>query len=271
VEVVFQVAPNSRFDRDAAQRDKARKLITTHLAGLGSTYFGFLRWTPVVQRPAPSQGAIGLIVRLADVPQAAGTDKVLKFLARLPGQPEVELAPLRVVLYPWARRDLPLNAAGLAQDVQGALTRLFDRDDFRSRLHALFLRDIPLAQLAEPDGEAHRIVVPLRWEALRSASDSVLRVEFEVRGTRPRTGTMKISSVQRRIRNPHLGGLQGAISLLDCDPLILRNLGDWSDEIPALLDPRAVQQLRVFMENYVRRGDLATEGGLVTRLEGGGS
>lgn len=269
LEVVFQVAPGSRFDRSPAQRDGARRLITTKAAALGQTYFGFMGWSPVLQR-ASASGPMFLAVRLEDVTQGAGKDKILRFLAKN-GRTEVDLTPLDTVLYPWPKRDLPADAAGLAQDVNRELIRLFSRDDFRRTLHERLLSEIPLATMAETDQEARRIVIPLRWEALRSKPDSVLRVEFEIRGQVPRQGMMKLSSVQKRIRDPHLGGLQGAISLLDCAPLILRNLGDWNDEIPILLDRRALRQLSVFMEIYVPRGKVATEGGLVTRLPGGGS
>ncbi|HJX29538.1 MAG TPA: hypothetical protein VJ885_16670 [Thermoanaerobaculia bacterium] len=264
VEIDFQVAPGSRFDRVPAQRDGARPLVIKHLSTLGASYFGFLRWS------AAAPGAAGsatprLTVRLEEAPRGAGKDKVLRFKAHADGR-EFDLRPLEGVVYEWHRLDLPADAAGLARDVGHELDRLFALDNFRRELHERFLRAVPLATAVGADAQDRRIFVPLRWETLQADPDSVLRVQFEVRGATPRQGTMKISQVQKRSRDPHRGGIQGAISLLDCAPLLLR---DWTDEVPALMKPEGLIRPRVFMETYVPRGGLPVEDGLVTRLGGG--
>lgn len=265
VEIDFQVAPGSRFDRVPAQRDGARPLIVKHLSSLGGSHFGFLRWSaaaPGTGRP----GAPRLTVRLEEVPRGAGKDKVLRFKAHADGR-EFDLQPLDGVVYPWHRLDLPADAAGLARDVGRELDRLFAIDNFRRQLHERFLKAVPLATVVGADARDKRIFVPLRWETLQADPDSVLRVQFEVSGATPRHGTMKISQVQKRSRDPHRGGIQGAISLLDCAPLLLR---DWTDEVPVLMRPEGLIRPQVFMETYVPRVGLPVEDGLVTRLGGGG-
>lgn len=271
VEIDFQVAPGSRFDRVPAQRDGARPLILQHLSELGSSHFGFLRWAPAPPGAAGSGGAgtTRLTVRLEEVPRGAGKDKVLRFKARADGR-DFDLRPLEGVVYPWHRLDLPPDAAGLARDVAHELDRLFALDNFRHQLHERFLKAVPLATVVGADARDKRIFVPLRWETLQADPDSVLRVQFEVRGATPRPGTLKISQVQKRSRDPHRGGIQGAIALLDCAPLLLSNLGDWSDDVPTLLKPEGLLKPQVFMEKYVPRGGLPVEDGLVTRLSGGG-
>lgn len=268
VEIDFQVAPGSRFDRVPAQRDGARPLILQHLSTLGSSHFGFLRWAPAPPGAAGSGGSATtrLTVRLEEVPRGAGKDKILRFKGHADGR-EFDLRPLDGVVYPWHRLDLPADAAGLARDVAHELDRLFALDNFRHQLHDRFLKAVPLATVVGADARDKRIFVPLRWETLQADPDSVLRVQFEVRGATPRPGTLKISQVQKRARDPHRGGIQGAIALLDCAPLLLR---DWTDEVPALMKPEGLIKPQVFMEKYVPRGGLPVEDGLVTRLGGGG-
>jgi hypothetical protein len=265
VEIDFQVAPGTRFDRVPAQRDGARPLIIKHLSSLGASHFGFLRWSAIAPGAAAS-ATPRLTVRLEEVPRGAGKDKILRFKAHADGR-EFDLKPLDGVVYPWHRLDLPPDAAGLARDVAHELDRLFALDNFRHQLHDRFLKAVPLATVVGADSQDRRIFVPLRWETLQADPDSVLRVQFEVRGATPRPGTLKISQVQKRARDPHRGGIQGAISLLDCAPLLLR---DWTDEVPALMKPEGLIRPQVFMEKYVPRGGLPVEDGLVTRLGGGG-
>lgn len=266
VEIDFQVAAGSRFDRVPAQRDGARPLVIKHLSSLGASHFGFLRWSAVAPGAAAS-ATPRLTVRLEEVPRGAGKDKVLRFKAHADGR-EFDLRPLEGVVYQWHRLDLPADAAGLARDVGHELDRLFAIDNFRHQLHERFLKAVPLATVVGADAHDRRIFVPLRWETLQADPDSVLRVQFGVSsGATSRQGTMKISQVQKRSRDPHRGGIQGAISLLDCAPLLLR---DWTDEVPALMKPEGLIKPQVFMETYVPRGGLPVEDGLVTRLGGGG-
>jgi hypothetical protein len=265
VEIDFQVAAGSLFDRVPAQRDGARPLIIKHLSSLGASHFGFLRWSATVPRAAAS-ATPRLTVRLEEVPRGAGKDKILRFKAHVDGG-EFDLKTLDGVVYEWHRLDLPPDAAGLARDVVHELNRLFALDNFRNQLHERFLKAVPLATVVGADAQDRRIFVPLRWETLQADPDSVLRVQFQVSGATPRHGTMKISQVQKRSRDPHRGGIQGAISLLDCAPLLLR---DWSDDVPALMKPEGLVKPQVFMETYIPRGGLPVEDGLVTRLGGGG-
>jgi hypothetical protein len=149
--------------------------------------------------------------------------------------------------------------------VKSLLRQRFHNEDFRSRLHRDFLSSIPLSQRIIVAESEHLVVVPIKWELLKPGGDSVLYVDFVSFGEpgSEKSGTMKLSLIQKRWRAPSPGSVQGAIAMLNFAPLIIVNVGEWHEDIPLIFSGNV--GLKVYMEKYVEKVNPDTLAGLVTR------
>jgi hypothetical protein len=270
VEATFHVDPASQLATKLppAQLRFAQERLSKLLAELCATHFGFVRWRWVRPGQPVDRGVPRLTLRLRDVLKEGNKEITLGFVKTVDRreEPIPLLGPFTLV--EWWKPNRPATENALYELVAAKLDGaegLFAGDTFRTRLHNWFLKGIPLAREVLPIAGERTVVVPLRWDAVRAASASILEVRFVSRctPTQPAPGVMRLSLVAKRVNPQYLGFMESAITLFHCAALTLEGTGAWSDEIPGLFEKSAVSETNVYMDTYVPALDTGTADGLV--------
>lgn len=234
-----------------------------HLAGLCQAHFGFLRWAPASGVAEPGQMAARLTVRLVEKAGGFGSSISVEYAAEIQGRAlQLPELPKEQLYAPWD--DQPThNPARLTSDVRNRLDQHFSSEAFREALSRSFLKAVPLTKAVRVRPTDKRLVLPVRWEALKAASDSVLHVEFEASTTREpsKPGNMKLSPDGRIQQSPDEGMVQCRIHFYSYPPIVSSG---WHSDIPKVLEASHVRNLAVYMEKYVRDLHPDTRGTTVT-------
>ena len=237
--------------------------VAKHLAGLCQAHFSFLRWAPAPGVSQPAQAATRLTVRLVEKAGGFGPSMLLEYAAEVQGKPlPLPELPKDELYAPWD--DQPThNPARLTNDVCNRLDQHFISEAFRGLFSRSFLKAVPLTKEVRVRSSDRRLVLPVRWDALKAASDSVLNVEFEASTTKEpfKPGNMKLSPDGRIPQSPDEGLVQCRIQFYSFPPIVA---SDWHNDIPKVLEASHVRNLAVYMEKYVRDLHPDTRGTTVT-------
>ncbi len=237
--------------------------VAKHLAGLCQAHFSFLRWAPASGVSEPAQMAARLTVRLVEKAGMDGSSILLEYAAEVQGKPlQLPELPKEEIYLFWQTQPTH-NPAQLTNDVRNRLDQQFSSDAFRGLFSQSFLKAVPLTKQVRVRPRDKRLVLPVRWEALKAASDSVLNVEFESSTTREpfKPGNMKLSPDGRIPQSPDEGLVQCRIQFYSFPPIVA---SDWHNDIPKVLEATHVRNLAVYMEKYVRDLHPDTRGTTVT-------
>lgn len=255
------VAPDFRQNLSSQQILAVENDVGTKVAEEAGRRFPFLRWGRATATPVSAR----LSLSLEAEPGPFASSIFLVFTAESGNTSR----PLRrVLLYSPSDGASTHNPAQLSIDIRRKLEELFANEDFRESLHSDFLKGVPIASQVVVDSTDRVLVVPLPYNDLRPAGDSVLSVRFtsEARGSdgamELRDGLMELKPFGRYHQTPQEGAVQCKITLFSFRDITLA-LGGWHQDIAAIVSPPGIRSLKIFVKHYVEDVNLDSDGPLV--------
>ena len=276
VRTTFTVGESDfRQNYSADALDRVIDTVSARMADLMEKHYPFLRWVPASDSERAAQATAQITFTLTST--GAGFAQAIELVpTAMINSSTIEFDdPPIIPLYAPFDDQPTQEPLKLIKAIADTLTMTFRSDDFRAEFHSTVLRHIPLVSAVEVLEQDHQVAVPLPWDSLRAAIESVFRVTFV--STPPdeatKDGSMDIQ-VQGKLRGADHEPVTIRCTIISFDfpPHFKKEPGVWFPQIPTIMSHVENATLKVYMLEYHFDPNINTDGTLVTRLpEGGGS
>lgn len=221
--------------------------------------FGYVRWAAGTCEHPAADAAAAVVLRLEQTPEgdvhltfATGGGETLTFMNPRAFHP---------LVFHWFDDPLAHDPEALTRRLRRLLDTHLATELFQSAFEETVLQRVPLARALELAPASNRLLIPLRYAALRAAPESTFQVRFEAAAP---------GNLKARLEGEFFTGED---RILECSPFEFRYPGhDYFTPVDISLNWAAIQRIlsdssgvraRVFMRKYIYDFNVGTCGGLV--------